>query len=107
MFYKHNKTKEVVELIYSDNLYCVIVPLEEIMATEGELNGTIFYGNKDKFKKVWSKAKKIKATPLEDEAKKSIISTFLFDKRRLADENKLDELIVLTQHLYEGKPKDV
>lgn len=107
MFYKNNKTKEVVELIYSDNLYCIYVPLEEIVNIEGELNGTIFYGNKDKFKKEWSKAKKIDCLPLEEEAVKSIISTFLFDKRKFFHDDKLDDLVVLTQHLYEGKPKDV
>mgnify|MGYP000013993406 FL=1 len=107
MFYKNNKTKEVVELIYSDNLYCIYVPLHEIENVEGELNGTIFYGNKDKFKKEWKKDKKVTIAPLEQEAVKSIISTFLFDKKRFSFDDKLDELVVLTQHLYEGKPKDV
>lgn len=105
MFYKNNKTKEIVELIHSDNEFCIIVPLHEIENVEGELNGTIFYGNKDKFKKEWSKAKKVKALPLEKEAVDSIVSTFLFDRRRMMDESKLDELIVLTQHLYDGKPQ--
>lgn len=105
MFYKNNKTKEIVELIHSDSEFCIIVPLHEIENVEGELNGTIFYGNKDKFKKEWSKAKKVKTQPLEKEAVDSIVSTFLFDRRRMMNEDKLDELIVLTQHLYEGKPE--
>ena len=99
MHYINNKTKEIVELIYSDNEFCLYVPQVEIDSTEGELNGNIFYGNKDKFKKTFKKYKK-EATLLETELKDSIISTFLFDKKRLRDDKKADELIVLTQHLY-------
>ena len=100
MFYKNKKTSEVVELIYSDSKYCIYVPLAEIEALEGELNGTIFYGNKTKFKKEWDKFK-TNALGLEKEAVDSIVSTYLFDKPKLKDPEKLDELVILTQSFYE------
>lgn len=103
MFYKNKKTNDVVELIYSDNEYCIYVPEEEIKNVEGELNGSIFFGNKDKFKQSFKKAKKVTTQPLEEPAVESIVSTFLFDKRRFKNDEKLDELVVLTQHLYESK----
>lgn len=99
MFYKNKQTSEVVEMIHSDNEFCIYVPLTEIEALEGELNGNIFYGNKKAFKREWKKVKG-EFTTLEAEAKESIISTFLFDRRRLKSEQGLDDLVVQTQVLY-------
>ena len=102
MFYKNKKTNEIVELIYSDSSYCLYVPLEQIENVESELDGVIFYGNKDKFKKTWKKAKKVNVEGLEQPAIESIIATFLFDKHRFTNEEKVDELVVLTQQIYEN-----
>jgi len=100
VFYKNKKTNKIVELIYSDNAFCIVVPMEEIVQVEGELNGSIIYGTKREFKKDWKKFK-TDVKGLEEEAVKSIISTFLFDKNRFKNDEKLDELVVMTQHLYE------
>ena len=101
MFYKNKKTGKVVELIYSDSSYCIIVPLEDITNVEGELNGSIVYGTKKDFKNDWKKFK-TDVEGLEQEAIESVIATFLFDKRRFTNDEKVDELVVLTQQIYEN-----
>jgi hypothetical protein len=103
MFYKNKKTNEVVELIYSDNEFCIYVLEDEIKNVKSELNGNIFYGNKNKFKQMFKKDKKVTTQPLESEAVDSIVSTFLFDRKRLKTDSGLDELVVLTQAIHENK----
>jgi hypothetical protein len=103
MFYQNKKTKEIVELIYSDNDFCIYVPAKEIEEVATELNGNIINGNKNIFKKYFKKFKKCTIEPLEREAVDSIVSTYLFDKKRLNTTNGTDELVVLTQLIHEGK----
>ena len=70
MVYKNLKTKELVQLIFSNNTICVIVN------KNGE-EGTIFNGNKRAFKKFYKKDK----TPdfIDDELKSTIFDTVQAD----------------------------
>jgi tRNA G10 N-methylase Trm11 len=106
MFYQNKQTKELVELIYSDNTFCIYVSAKEIEDVSSELNGNMLQGNKGNFKKYFKKVKKCDIQPLEKEAIDSIVSTYLFDKKRLSTEKGMDDLVVLTQTLHEGKENE-
>lgn len=56
MYYKHKKTNQLVDLIYSDNLLCVIIELENDLESYDLSKGKVFNGNKRDFKNSFQKA---------------------------------------------------
>lgn len=56
MYYKHKKTNQLVDLIYSDNLLCVIIELENDLESYDLSKGKVFNGNKRDFKNHFQKA---------------------------------------------------
>lgn len=70
MVYKHNKTGELVEVLYSDNTIVVFV-------SKFKESGSIFKGNKREFKKIFSKTKELDF--VEPVLKEHIIETVKSD----------------------------
>ena len=106
MFFRNKKTAELSELIYSDQNFCVYVPLLEDLDSDAEsheIEGKIFYGTKKDFKKYWIKSKKTNLIPLDMDIVDEIVKTIKFDSTRLTED--LDNLILETDILYENREK--
>lgn len=104
MFFRNKKTKELVELIYSDQHFCVYVPINEGLDPEQEsheIEGKIFYGTKKEFKNYWVKSKKTNLLPLDIDLAYEIVRTIKFDTTRLHED--LDNLILETDILYANR----
>ena len=85
MLYVNKKTKEVVELLYSDNKMCVYVSSKEKLDSQGDGivgEGIVFKGNKKSFKRFFKKAnKKVEETyqELDEAVKEEVYSICLGD----------------------------
>lgn len=86
MFYiKKSDSKEIVELIYSGNGFCIIIDQRETLLSEDKnpIGRILRYGKKE-FKKHYRKIKpdhkNVLIKPIKDEIKEQIISTFDTDR---------------------------
>ncbi len=86
MLYQNKKTKEVIELLHSDNEMCVYTSSakKDVDHTEEYVaGGVIFKGNKREFKQKYKKAstkQKIDFVSITDDAKEQILEVALGDR---------------------------
>lgn len=86
MLYQDKETKDIVELLFSDNTMCVYVksvPVTDVGVGETIGQGVIFKGTKKEFKKEFKKApKKVydKYDELDEAAKDEVFAITLGDR---------------------------
>lgn len=94
MLYINKKTKEVVELLYSDSKMCIYVSAKENLDNTGEGvigEGIVFKGTKKSFKQYFKKAStKISSAyiELDEDAKDEVYSICLGDAYGILNHTK-------------------
>ena len=94
MLYENKKTKEIVELLHSDNLMCVYVVSVNEFDSQGDGTigeGIVFKGTKKEFKKSFKKANKktyLSYNELDDEAKGEVYAITLGDRYGILNHTK-------------------